>query len=201
MKKILALVLALCMVFALAACGQAAAPAAQEVAPAQEAAPAAEEAAPAEEAAAPAVKVGLIFLHDENSTYDANFLNAAKEVFEANGMVEGTDFIIKTQIPEDQTCEDTALDLVDQGCNVIFSDSYGHQSYMLAAAKECPDVDFISATGDMATAEKLANYHNAFADIYMGRFLVGVAAGLKLNEMIESGKITADQAKMGYVGN
>ena len=71
---------------------------------------------------------------------------------------------------------------------------------MLAAAKECPDVDFISATGDMATAEKLANYHNAFADIYMGRFLVGVAAGLKLNEMIESGKITADQAKMGYVG-
>ena len=89
MKKILALILALAMIFALAACGQAAAPAANEApaaennAPAEEAAPAAEAAEPAAEAKT--VKAGFIFLHDENSTYDLNFINAAKEACEKLG--------------------------------------------------------------------------------------------------------------------
>lgn len=195
MKKILAMLLALCMVFALCACGSGA-PAAP-AAPAENTTTApAEEAAPAPEAAASSVKVGLIFLHDENSTYDANFMNAALEVLNEMGL----EYVIKTQVPEDQTCYDTAADLADEGCNVIFSDSYGHQSYMLQAAQDYPEVQFVSATGDLALASGVENYHNAFAHIYMGRYLVGVVAGLKLNEMIEAGTITADQAKMGYVG-
>lgn len=193
MKKIIAMLLALCMVFALCACGSSA-PAA---APAENNTTApATEAAPAPEAAASDVKVGLIFLHDENSTYDANFMNAALEVLNEMGL----EYVIKTQVPEDQTCYDTAADLADEGCNVIFSDSYGHQSYMLQAAQDYPEVQFVSATGDLALASGVENYHNAFAHIYMGRYLVGVVAGLKLNEMIEAGTITADQAKMGYVG-
>lgn len=195
MKKILAMLLALCMVFALCACGSGA-PAAP-AAPAENTTTApATEAAPAPEAAASSVKVGLIFLHDENSTYDANFMNAALEVLNEMGL----EYVIKTQVPEDQTCYDTAADLADEGCNVIFSDSYGHQSYMLQAAQDYPEVQFVSATGDLALASGVENYHNAFAHIYMGRYLVGVVAGLKLNEMIEAGTITADQAKMGYVG-
>ena len=71
---------------------------------------------------------------------------------------------------------------------------------MIAAAKECPDVQFSHATGTKAHTENLANFHNAFASIYEGRYLAGVAAGLKLNEMIEAGKITAEEAKIGYVG-
>ena len=202
MKKILAFALTLCMVLALCACGSAAAPAATQApaateAPAAEAAPEATEAPVVEEAPAAAdVKVGLIFLHDENSTYDANFMNAALEVIDEMGLP----YVIKTQVPEDQTCYDTAADLADEGCTVIFSDSYGHQSYMLQAAQDYPEVQFVSATGDLALATGLENYHNAFAHIYMGRYLVGVVAGLKLNEMIEAGTITEDQAKLGYVG-
>jgi basic membrane protein A len=71
---------------------------------------------------------------------------------------------------------------------------------MIQAAKEFPDVQFCHATGTKAHTEGLDNYHNAFASIYEGRFLAGVAAGLKINEMIEAGTITAEQAKMGYVG-
>ena len=194
MKKTLALLLALVMVLALAACGQSAAPAS---APAAEA-PAAE-AAPAEDAA-PAFKAGFIFLHDETSTYDLNFMNAAKEACEKLGLQEGTGYIIKTNIPEGQECYDAAAELVDEGCNFVFADSFGHESYMIQAAKEFPEVQFCHATGTQAHTVGLDNYHNGFASIYEGRFLGGVAAGMKLNEMIEAGAITADQAKVGYIG-
>ena len=124
MKKIIALLMALVMVLGLAACGQTAAPApAASAAPAEaapaEAAPA--EAAPAEEAA-PALKAGFIFLHDETSTYDLNFMNAAKEACEKLGLQEGTGYIIKTNIPEGQECYDAAAELVDEGCNFVFAD-------------------------------------------------------------------------------
>ncbi|MBR6354087.1 MAG: BMP family ABC transporter substrate-binding protein, partial [Oscillospiraceae bacterium] len=192
MKKILALLLALTMIFALAACGKKAESA---PAPAAEAAPAAEPAAEA-----PAVKAGFIFLHDETSTYDLNFLNAAKEACAALGLEEGTGYIVKTNIPEGQECYDAAAELVDEGCNFIFADSFGHESYMIQAAKEFPEVQFCHATGTQAHTVGLPNYHNGFASIYEGRFLGGVAAGLKLNEMIANGEITEDQAKVGYVG-
>ena len=142
------------------------------------------------------VKVGFICLHDENSTYDLNFINAAKEACTAANV----DYIIKTGIPESAECLTAAEDLIDQGCNVIFADSFGHEDYLIQAAKKYPNVQFAHATGTQAHTEKLSNFHDAFASIYEGRFLAGIAAGMKLNEMIESGKITADQALMGYVG-
>ena len=142
------------------------------------------------------VKIGFIFLHDENSTYDLNFLNAAKEACEKLGV----EYVIKTNVPEGNECYEAAADLADSGCNIVFADSFGHEDYMIEAAKEFPEVQFCHATGTKAHTEGLSNYHNSFASIYEGRFLAGVAAGLKLNEMIEAGEFTAEEAKMGYVG-
>ena len=144
-------------------------------------------------------KIGFICLHDENSTYDKNFLDAAKAATEELGL-KAEQVIIKTNIPEGNECYEAAADLADQGCKVVFANSFGHEPFMLKAAKEFPNVEFCHATGTTAHTEKVANFHNAFASIYEGRYLAGIAAGMKLNEMIESGKITADQAKMGYVG-
>ena len=141
-------------------------------------------------------KAGFIFLHDENSTYDLNFINAAKAACENLGV----ECVLKTNIGETNDCKNTALDLVDQGCGFVFADSFGHEDFMIAAAQECPDVQFAHATGTKAHTENLPNFHNAFASIYEGRYLAGVAAGMKLNEMIEEGKITAEEAKIGYVG-
>ena len=152
--------------------------------------------APASESAGTEVKAGFICLHDENSTYDLNFINAAKEACKQIGIEP----IIKTNIPEGQECYDAAAELVDAGCNIVFADSFGHEDYMIQAAKEFPEVHFCHATGTKAHTEKLANYHNAFASIYEGRFLAGVAAGMKLNQMIEEGQFTAEEAKIGYVG-
>lgn len=143
-----------------------------------------------------AMKAGFICLHDENSTYDKNFIDAAKEACENTGV----EAVIKTNIPEGQECYDAAAELVDAGCGIVFADSFGHEDYMIQAAKDFPDVQFCHSTGTKAHTEGLDNYHNAFASIYEGRYLAGVAAGMKLNEMIENGDITAEEAKMGYVG-
>ncbi len=144
-------------------------------------------------------KIGFIMLHDENSTYDLNFINAAKRLQEILGLTDDQ-IIIVTNIPEGEECYNKARDLAGAGCKVIFADSFGHDSYMLQAAKDFPEVQFCHATGTLATTAGVSNYHNAFASIYEGRYLAGIAAGLKLNEMIASGKITAEQAVMGYVG-
>ncbi|MBE6796301.1 MAG: BMP family ABC transporter substrate-binding protein [Ruminococcaceae bacterium] len=145
------------------------------------------------------IKVGFIFLHDENSTYDKNFMDAAAAVQKKLGLTDDQ-VIYKVNIPEGDECYNAAAELVDAGCDVIFADSFGHEPYMLKAAKEFPEVQFCHATGTNAQTALTPNFHNAFASIYEGRFLAGVAAGMKLNEMIESGKITAEQAKIGYVG-
>ncbi len=179
MKKLLALLLAVAMLFAFAGCGST-----------------------DTESGATAnsdFKIGLICLHDENSTYDNNFIEAMKSVQKELGLTD-EQVLIKTNIPEDDACYNAAAELADDGCDVIFADSFGHETYMIQAAKEFPEVEFCHATGTKSKTEGLDNYHNAFASIYEGRYLAGVAAGMKLNEMIEKGDIKAEEAVIGYVG-
>ncbi len=145
------------------------------------------------------VKVGLICLHDENSTYDLNFLKGLEEAKQSLGLSDDQ-IIIKKNVPETNECKEAAADLADRGCDIIFADSFGHEPYLLEAAEEFPEVQFCHATGTMAHTEKRANFHDAFASIYQGRYLAGIAAGMKLNEMIDSGKIKPEEAVMGYVG-
>ncbi|MBE5818601.1 MAG: BMP family ABC transporter substrate-binding protein [Clostridiales bacterium] len=144
-------------------------------------------------------RLGVILLHDEASTYDLNFIEAVNKAAAELGLAEDQ-VIFKRDIPESNECFEAAADLVDQGCDVIFANSFGHEDYVIKAAKEYPDVEFCHATGTKAHTEGLDNYHNAFASIYEGRFLAGIAAGMKLNEMIEDGDIKAEEAKIGYVG-
>ncbi len=145
------------------------------------------------------IKLGVILLHDEFSTYDLNFINGVNEAKEALGLSDEQVVIIRN-IPESNECYETALDLVDEGCNIIFADSFGHESFLLQAAKEHPEVEFAHATGTTAHTENLPNFHNAFASIYEGRYLAGVAAGMKLNEIKEAGKLKGETPLMGYVG-
>lgn len=189
MKKLCALALSLAMVFTLGACGNSAST--NEGTDGT-----AENGNTAETTAKSDIKMGFICLHDENSTYDLNFINAAKEACDEMGV----EYVIKTNIPEGQECYDAACELADSGCDIVFADSFGHEDYVIEAAKEYPDVQFAHATGTKAHTENISNFHNAFATIFEGRYLAGIAAGYKLNEMIANGTITEDQAKIGYVG-
>lgn len=145
------------------------------------------------------IKFGLITLHGEESTYDKNFIDAARDAVKALGLKD-EQLIIKSGVAESDACYDAAAELVEKGCNVIFGDSFGHEPFLLKAAKEFPTVRFCHATGTTAHTELQPNFYNAFASIYEGRYLAGIAAGMKLNAMIEAGKFTAAEAKMGYVG-
>ena len=194
MKKFLALLLALVMVFALAACGDNGGNSTVTSDPNSSTSPDGDALVIPED-----FKVGFIFLHDENSTYDLNFINAATAAIEELGLTEDQ-YEFRYNIAESQACYDAAAELADDGCDIIFADSFGHESYIIQAAQEFPEVQFCHSTGTRAHTEGLANYHNAFASIYEGRYLAGIVAGLKLNEMIANGEITEDEAKMGYVG-
>ena len=169
--RILAIVLALATIFSFAACSS-------------------------KDGGEKKMKVGFIFLHDENSTYDKNFITAAEEACKELGV----EIVKKTGIGETQACYDAAADLADQGCSIVFADSFGHESFMIQAAEKYPDVQFCHATGTQAHTKGLKNFHNAFASIYEGRYLAGIAAGMKLNAMIKEGKFEAKDAKIGYVG-
>ena len=149
MKKIIALLLALVLVLGMAACTA--------------------------DGNKDELKVGFIFLHDEQSTYDKNFIDAAVAACKEMNVK----MVQKTQIPESNACYEAAVELIEvEECDIIFADSFGHESFLMKAAAEYPEVQFCHATGTKAHTEKLANYHNAFASIYEGRYIAGIVAGV-----------------------
>ena len=150
-------------------------------------------------AAASEIKVGIVYIGDENEGYTAAHMAGIDEMMATLGLSEDQ-VIEKTLTPEDESCYDAVADLAEQGCNIIFGNSFGFESYMMQAAAEYPEVQFCHATGYQAASSGLANMHNYFTSIFESRYVSGVVAGLKLNEMIADGTITEDTAKMGYVG-
>ena len=188
LKKVFALIFAAMFVFCFAACGEK-----KEEAPAETPAE-----TPAEESTVSDVKIGLICVHDINSGYDAAHIEGLTAACEELGIDVDTQVVFKYNIPEDETCQDTAVDLAEQGCTIIFSDSYGHQMHMQAAAEEYPDVTFVACTGDLAANSGLSNYKNMFPYTYESRYVSGVVAGMKLKELMDAGTVT--DPYVGYVG-
>ena len=198
MKKILALLLALVLVLGLVACGETAAPA-------EETKPAETTTEQAPEAPAATLKVGVVLVGDENEGYTYSHIAGVREAMANTGLTE-ENVIWKFSIPEDEKCYEACVDCAKQGCNLIITNSYSHQSYCQQAATEYPDVQFVAMTGDTAKASGLANFHNAFTRIYEARYVGGIVAGMKLNELIADGKVTEKNYKedgtirIGYVG-
>ena len=154
--------------------------------------------------------VALITLHGTDSSYDKNFIDAFTAACKAKGLTE-SQYTVVTGVPEEgDDCYNKAADFADAGFKAVFADSFGHEANMIKAAKEFPNVQFCHATGtgaglsldNDAANDTPANFHNAFASIYEGRYLAGVAAGLKLVELYgdESGNVSNENAKVGYVG-
>ena len=150
-------------------------------------------------------KVGVILICDENEGYTYSHIKGIREAAAALGVTDDQ-IIWKYTVGEDEKCYDAAVDLVESGCTVIFSNSYGHQSHMQKAAGEYPDVQFVACTGDTASTSGLENFSNAFTFVYESRFVSGVVAGLKIKELVEAGKLTDanydanGNVKVGYVG-
>jgi basic membrane protein A len=196
MKKVLAILICLTMLVALAAC-------ASKTEPETSASPSAEPTTSAvvREARDPIavgdLKIGVILVHDENSGYDMAHIEGIKSAMTTLG-IKDDQVIFKYNIPEDETCYDTAVDLADQGCQLVISDSYGHQSHMMAAAAEYPDVMFLACTGDTAALEPVPNVVNIFPYTFQSRYVSGVVAGMKLKQLMDDGTVT--DPYVGYIG-
>lgn len=205
LRKLVSVAMAGVMTLSLAACGGSgtadttAAPASTEAAADTTAADAGEteakEAAPAGGVAKEDLKVGFVFIGDENEGYTAAHYKGAMEMKEALGLADDQ-IIVKWNIPEDETAQDAAMDLADQGCQIVFANSFGHESYVIEAAKEYPEVQFCHATGFQAASSGLSNMHNYFTAIYEARYVSGVVAGMKLNQMIEDGTVARMPARL-----
>lgn len=199
MKKLLGLLLSAAMLFSLAACGSTA----TSTAGSDAGDSTAESSAPAD------FKVGAIMLGDETEGYTAAHMDGIKAAAAALGLTDDQ-IVWKYHITESADCFDAAEDLVAQGCNIIFSNSYGHQTYMVEAAERYPDVTFVAMTGDFAAISGLDNLKNAFTKVYESRYVSGVVAGMKLQELVESGELneamqpnsfdSQGNIKIGYVG-
>ncbi len=201
-KKVLALLLVCAMALALVACGgnnNTQQPSNSGGSDAQQ--PAADGGGNGE-GEAKSVKVGLICIGDENDQgYTYNFIRgkeAATEALAANGI--NVEWVVKWNIGEDSGCEDANIELAEEGCDLIINNSFGFEPFMLKVAPDYPEIEFIACTNQASWGDGLENTHNAFANIYEGRYLAGVVAGMKLQQMIDDGEITADQAIIGYVG-
>ncbi len=151
-------------------------------------------------AAAADLKVGVILVGDQTEGYTLAHIEGIQQAQAALGLSD-SQLIWKYSIPEDQVCYDSAVDLVGQGCNLIISNSYGHQTYMALAAEEYPDVTFVSMTGDFAAVSGLDNFKNAFTRIYEARYVSGVVAGMKVAELIESGELSPEKQPNSFDGN
>lgn len=151
------------------------------------------------------LKIGVILIGDENEGYTYSHIVGIQDAIKNLGLSEKDTIIWKYTIGENEACYDAIADCVDQGCKLVITNSYGHQSFAQQAAQEFPEVEIVAMTGDTAKASGLANFHNAFTEIYEARYVSGVVAGLKIQELIDAGKLTAenysgDNVKVGYVG-
>ena len=187
MKRFLSILLVLVMVLTMTGCSEKV------------------EAAAGEDNSYKGPKIGLILVGDENEGYTYAHMLGIREAAKKLGIPDEA-FIWKYNIPEDQTTYDMAVDLVENGANLIISNSYAHQPFMQQAASEYPEVTFVADTGDNGAVSGLSNLKNAFPHTYESRFVSGVVAGMKIKELEENGALvdknfTADgNVRIGYVG-
>ena len=183
MKKFLALLLAAVMALSLVACGNSGTPSTSS--------------SGSGSSGNGDFKVGVILIGDENEGYSYAHIEGVEAAKKALGLSDDQ-VIYKYNVGEDETCHEAAIDLVEQGCNIIFANSFNHESYLLQAAEENPDVMFCHATGYQAATSDLSNFCNYFTNIYESRYVSGVVAGLKLKELMDAGTVT--DPYVGYVG-
>lgn len=150
------------------------------------------------------LKIGVILVGDETEGYTKAHMDGIKEAAKELGIADDQ-IIWKYKIEETDAVTEAGKQLINDGCTYIFSNSYGHQDYMLGLAKENSDIHFVSMTGDTADKNGLDNFSNAFTRVYESRYVSGVVAGLKLQELIDAGKVAdknmdGENIRIGYVG-
>lgn len=144
------------------------------------------------------LKIGFLYVGDESTPYTYNFIKAQRAIENTYGSQVVTD--VRENVVEGEE-EGYLRELVEDGCELIFTTSYGYMNTVKKLAGEYPNIQFCQATSDNANTDPIyENYHNFMGHIYEGRYVAGVIAGMKMRELIDEGIIEPSQVKIGYVG-
>lgn len=141
------------------------------------------------------LKVGFLYENDGGSPYTYNFLIAQGAL--ERQLDERVEVLSRSNVLVNET-EEPLRELVKQGCGIIFAVTESDQVAKVAAA--CPQVQFCQVSQPGGAGETPSNFHTFNAQMAPARYVAGVAAGMKLREMIDAGELSADQALVGYVG-
>lgn len=179
--------LALALVLSLCACGGKAEPSKGDATPGADAS---------------IVKIGLVCDgNEEEPGLSYGLMRGRNDAFvmlAADGIQ--TEWLMAWNVEENADCADANRELAKEGCQLIVNVSPGFEAFMLEAAAEYPDAQFVACGGQAACRDDLPNTHNAFANIHEARYLAGVVAGMKLQELIGGGELEPEEAVIGYVG-
>ena len=141
------------------------------------------------------VKAGFVYDNDESTPYTYNFSLAKDAVERKYG--ERVEIFTCSNVLDDQI-EEPIRELAAKGCDIIFFNGYGELVRELAA--EYPQIQFCQTSYmDMSDQAVPANYHTFKGEAYQGRYVSGIAAGMKIRQMISEGIISEDQAVVGFV--
>ncbi len=141
------------------------------------------------------LKVGFIYDNDESTPYTYNFSLAKDALVKKYG--ERVEILTRSNAL-DEEMEEPLRELAGEGCDIIFLN--GYSELVMKLAPEYPDIQFCQASYmDMSGQTVPENYHTFKGEAYQGRYVSGIAAGMKIKQMITDGLITEDQALVGFV--
>ena len=144
------------------------------------------------------ITVGFVYDGDESTPYTATFIKAQKAAERKLG--DRIRVIVKNNTHSELGGEEAIAELVSEGCDLIFTSSIGYREAARKYAGLHPDIQFCQATAPDANEDPVyETYHTFMGEIYQGRYISGVIAGMKLNQMLEEGIIRPEEAKVGYV--
>ena len=124
------------------------------------------------------IKVGVIHLSDpaEGSgytyTHDIGIMGMQQNLGLSDSQIIRK---INVNDSDKEATRKAIKECIDEGCNIIFSTSWGYMETTAQMAEEYPDVYFSHGTGYMSNGK---NFNNYFGRIYQPRYLSGIVAGM-----------------------
>ena len=142
------------------------------------------------------LKVGFVYSEDESTPYTANFIKAQRALEDEYG--SKVEIIAKSNVLS-RECETPIRDLIRDGVKILFINM--DTDIPVTLAREFPQVQFCQASMPTISIEGTPeNYHTFNGEIYQARYVSGIAAGMKLRQLLDSGALLPQDALVGYVG-
>lgn len=145
------------------------------------------------------LKIGYLLPSGTDATNTISRVEGIRKMQVETGLKDAQ-ILIKRGV-KDKDCANVIDELVENKCNIIFACSGSYENAVVQAAEKYPDVQFCQEGGKKAKKSGLTNMHNYYVRLYEAYYTAGVTAGLKLNQMLNSGKVSSGDCTIGFVAN